>query len=639
MFRQLIFHKVLVYCVMAFVFFQTKSLAQEPRLKTRIFTEGAQTIQQQYFFKGGKDSIANGLFVLETWPNDSAALYDSFVFEGFEVEIKNGIANGNFIRRRAQLQQSQGPLRVRNYHLSLPTSGTAITANGQVLKGQPFGPMKIQAHQIVTGATDGLLFEISGEFGRDGNLQKQLLYKTPKGQTILAAFDEHGRPSSTWEIFNNLKINFEEGKPTQVFGKPPFVMEAENHQKENLDSRFLWWLEGVAEMHQIDLKPEQRQALLNLLQALELLQFENPILTRHLPFEFEVAPIRVALPLYAFGTTEVAQIAAQKQQIAELLHLVDSQKNYSPFYINHFKDKNLAHTMGQLNALEQQLKFLDQQLVLLQHRFAQYLDRQAIMAHRMKKHGHVRQSKIEFKEEQLPITTKLPEWDTAVAYTEALSTQMQAVRNLMKAEQATIQNALAALKVENDLENIDNQLVEKSAQLKAQIDAFSGSLYLPKQTDQFRTGFSEAAQKAMEAYAAYEGPDKLDRAHQTMACLTELSDLLKISSEIEQNAALIYKAYHVSELNPVTWTHMESVKHERIYEAYTKKLVPFFFDGLEAASKENCGAFKKQVQNIVLMQKHLLQLEEQNPTKINRKLRANDSSEVVLQKLNFTIPQ
>ena len=631
--------KWLFFCVMALVFLPIKSAAQESTTKAQIFSLDGQTIQQQYNYKGGKDSIANGPFALRSWPSDSSSLYQNFVLDGFDVEVSNGKPAGAFLHQRAKLLLSSGDLRVRDYHLSLPTSGTTIEAVGQFAKGLPAGPVAVKSFVVTGGAKGQQLFEMTAEFNRVGRLQNQVVFQDAAGRKIDAFFDADGRPHGKWTLPDGQSIYFEKGLWVGLGEKPEAGSTAASHQKVKLNTDFLWWLQQQAFLASQPLDSAAQHALQDFLAGLSLLDFQSPLVQKFVPFQWGAAPIEVALPVFDWAPEEQEQVAALKNQIAQLLRLVDNQKNFSPFYINHFKDQELAMAMLQLQLLERELLFLGNQLDATRHELARLINRQALLNKRMLEKGDHQKGSLEFKDAQLSGSVTFEAWKSEGNYWNQLASRLQEITSKLENTQSKIHRTIAALKVENDLQTIDNQLVDQSAHLKTAIENFSGSFYLPRQTQQFQASFAEAAQKAMEAYADYEGPNKLEQAQSTMECLTQLLLQLKTAEEIAANERLIYKAYHSSELNPVTWTHMETIQHERIYDAYIKKLVPYFFDALEAAAKENCGVFQQQLKTLVLMQQHLLHLETQNPVKINRKLRANDGVTAVLQKINFEVKE
>lgn len=628
-------------CVIALVFGATHLNAQDGKWKTQLLEKDTQIIKQQYHYKSGKDSLADGPYTISSWPKDSAALYQSFVHVQLETEIRRGQPTGIFTNERAQLKVSAGMAHVRHYHLSLPSNGVTTKASGQMVRGVPTGPWSVKSHHIAEGEQDTLLFEMRGELSKEGVQQKSVFYQHHSGKQLTGPLDEEGRPHGTWifEGANKFHLVFDHGKPISL-GKQSAanpLPTAEKYQAVNFDENLVWWLEKTSTHYSEPVEKAVLNAYQDVAEAFKLIGLQNAQLLQNSPLTFVEKPFFVWLPMYPFGKQETNQLDTFKNAFQSLKVAILELKNYSPFYINQYKDADLANHMAKLLLLEQEVNHCATYLEIFTNAAAVHINRDGYAHALLGQRDTVQTKAFEFKDQAAEVRLHSPAWQEAQGYLENIHLRLTSFKAAYDTEKQQIEKVLSALKIENDLQALENEMVDLSNQLKDALEKFSVLLYLPKQTEQYRAGFETAIQKALESYAEQGAGKAVENATATISCIEKLAQALEQAGEIEKNAALIYKAYHVSELNPVTWTHMEQTNYERIFNAYRDKLVPHFFDALESAAKSSCTDFLSSLAHIKTMQLHILKLEEDNPGKINRKLRAADNVSTVLQKINLQI--
>jgi len=136
------------------------------------------------------------------------------------------------------------------------------------------------------------------------------------------------------------------------------------------------------------------------------------------------------------------------------------------------------------------------------------------------------------------------------------------------------------------------------------------------------------------------------RTANTQASLQVLNDLLSQSNQLnelltgteawEKVHQIIEKRYSYLYLDPNTFEERVEILYAQLFKTYERKLMPFAFDQLNFKFN-NFNEFKASFDNIRIIQERMLTLLDENPRKLNRKLKNRDTMDKVTQKMGLIL--
>ena len=128
--------------------------------------------------------------------------------------------------------------------------------------------------------------------------------------------------------------------------------------------------------------------------------------------------------------------------------------------------------------------------------------------------------------------------------------------------------------------------------------------------------------------------NKLNRARLLIKCLLQFDALSKEITKLPQKNEELEKKYTDAVWNPFTATIMDESVKKRIVSAYSNVLIPNI---LEQAQKElNCKNADYLQQMLKNIHQRMLELREEDTSKLERKLRKERNPNVILQLFNLT---
>ncbi len=192
-------------------------------------------------------------------------------------------------------------------------------------------------------------------------------------------------------------------------------------------------------------------------------------------------------------------------------------------------------------------------------------------------------------------------------------------------------------KLEDDKQQQEFVLLEE--QMIAQANA------LNQFPDSVRQGLSKRELKALNTikfttevllrdYAEMPtGNEKLNRARMLISCLLDFDALSQQLVKLPERSLELQKKYTDAVFNPFTATIMDESVKKRISSAYTNVLIPYMLEKVEnGLNCENARDLQLLFQNSY---ERMLELREEDTSKMERKLRKERNPKVVLQLFNL----
>lgn len=205
-----------------------------------------------------------------------------------------------------------------------------------------------------------------------------------------------------------------------------------------------------------------------------------------------------------------------------------------------------------------------------------------------------------------------------------------------------------ALSIDSIAEKLDEKLLKESKRqefiaLEEQMIAHSNHIgqvadtvkqKLSKLERAALQSIQDLAEAQLEQYAAMKNErTKIDFGNKVMKCLKQLDDLTNTISQQPERWKTIEKKYQDDVWNPFMATIMNEEVKKRIINAYRNVLVPYLLDEVSTnLSCENAEALKDQFEGSY---ERMLQMRDENTSKLERKLKKEQDPKIVLQLFNL----
>lgn len=629
------------------LFITVPIFGQEAETRIRVHTvNDSITIREQFeFTTSRKDTTLNGNYTLQVLPQSKG---DSIDLHSIHLTFNKGTLDGPFSRKQGVLKPEIQESYFDGYRLVQATTGNSIELKGNLKKDQPVGSWELASFYISNAANDSVLGLTKFQYD-NGQLAGDFLHENKNSGKKLKGDLRSGRPHGKWryELPNAIsafELHFEEGKLRALhLGKADNIKFSDTVSFKTFDLKlplaqiiyFNSFAADLTEEERSDYK-ESTQSVLDILsQTQDFLSVSESPFGGVLPKKLALGDIDLQLPYYPVNAVEQETLANLQKDLATLKERFESVLNNSGLNLAQYKDEQLARELLRVQLLNEMYKEICAALQFFTSTSGVFVDRAVYANAKAATLAKARLKKFDFKDQMLVDSVRLEVANTE-KYTGLFAGWFEELSAQLEKEEEQINTRLQELKITVELNDLEAQLVAQSKQLDSLFENFSLSFYDALKTEVYVNSFVTAKKRLMETYAEASKKEKIQLGEATKSCLDTLQFLFNKSPEIARFESEIFKAYHEDELNPVTWTKMETTKYERIYTGYKDKVVPYLFDELGIASKAGCEEFTKSVYRAHKILAYILGLEEETPHKINRKLRNSDSVTTYLEKIGFT---
>ncbi len=190
-------------------------------------------------------------------------------------------------------------------------------------------------------------------------------------------------------------------------------------------------------------------------------------------------------------------------------------------------------------------------------------------------------------------------------------------------------------KLQQELENLENNLVRRADSLTEMLD----SLVATSKSKPFLKAVSGLENRVSKEIGEYSRIDNLirkrKRANELIDCFNGMKKLAYTLGKLPAREDSIYQLYTEQVWNPFTATTMTDQVKKELTRAYNKVLIPSLL--AEIANEMACNDAENYRQTLNALYKRMLELRREKTSKIERKLKNEESLEVMLQYLNVSM--
>ncbi len=206
------------------------------------------------------------------------------------------------------------------------------------------------------------------------------------------------------------------------------------------------------------------------------------------------------------------------------------------------------------------------------------------------------------------------------------------VASAVKTVASQLESKLEADKEQQEFVQLEEQMIATANALTNIPDTTQNSLN--EGTILALSSINAKAETLLSNYAEFPaGPDKLARAKELVNCLENFQILVTALGTLPQKQAELQEKYTDAVWNPFTATIMDERVKKRITAAYNNVALPYLLTTInEKISCENVAQIKDLYDQLHV---RMLELREEDTSKLERKLRKEDNPKVVLQLFNL----
>ncbi|MGY6562819.1 MAG: hypothetical protein ACXITV_12015 [Luteibaculaceae bacterium] len=627
---------------------------ESKEFRKRSFTDSLSYILVQFpYTLQDKDTVITGSFFFEEYAFESIEKAEA---NYANLSFKKGELEGEFSMQNFEHNLSNEKPRFIDLGLRTSLSGKLIELNGDFKKNRPSGSWRVEESTVIDSKkSSGILSVLEAQFNRSGVLDKNITFQNFEGKiTFEGYFDAKiNAPSGEWRYENSkeefkVDLGFVEGALADIKVNNKFYYQLSNFDAQELETQKIPFNSEYLEILALLLKEDDesgselkqlKAALKEITGFTDKLNF-NYISSSQLRDRVEILTYpEVIQPVFPYKDGEREYHEKLVYLAKELAHVTDTLLSFSPLSISSFTDIELAESLAKSRLLRKTASQIADDLKPLRSKNAKFLQRDVLLDRVLKKLKNADLTmEFTFKDEKQTFNIDYDfEANTSKKSTEQIEAFLIAMKQRYDDLVDNIGKKLQNLKLEATLDEQEEEMVKLQKELKDVIENFGGTFHNPVVNENYLDAFLKINSKLMESYTEAPESEKLRIAEENVICYKRLIKLFNKTPQLVELNKKVHNSYHENELNPVTWTRMESTLHERLFNAYSNKLMPWAVEQMEIAASGGCDNYVPKHQNLEKIMNFMLNALENNPNRINRRLRNNDSVSDVIKKLEIEL--
>lgn len=180
----------------------------------------------------------------------------------------------------------------------------------------------------------------------------------------------------------------------------------------------------------------------------------------------------------------------------------------------------------------------------------------------------------------------------------------------------------------------DEELFQLVENIQKAADSLEYNLYTPSLTLFYKNSILKLKEEKLTEYLKNDSAARAESVESLIKCFERLHTKLLDGKYLADNAVVVDEAYMEERLNPYTYTRINARIHEKFYNAYREKLVPYYIFNLDHTN--DCDSFIEEIQNLKNLQLFMINsLESRDARELERKIKNNDSPSAIIKKLNI----
>ncbi|MEX0315491.1 MAG: hypothetical protein AB3N18_15040 [Allomuricauda sp.] len=594
------------------------------------------------YFLQGADTILDGDFNMRR-SNLNALLKNTDDFFSFKGSFQDGYPEGNWTFQFGTFK-SGSETEVVGYQYRVRVNGTQTETQGNMVQGKPDGVWTYEIKEIEDSEVKQTLFASTLEF--DNGVPQKSFKIESEHNSMVGRFLRNGLAHDVWTLYSDEDSNiseswyFNEGfleKMEYGLADGSIVtksLESTSSQTKviDLDDRFFSLLQ--INQQELDMTIAEKKGIQQLLLAnMEHYKELDALLSALGKSEFKPGfKVKVAYyPLDSLENAQLNSISARYAQAKEISHslLENTQLNILRRSDNEAQflyevvskiSETFLNAIGELIGYQNQgvLEFMSREQ-LFNNTLPEGFPSKTILVsvgERDETYVGPKADEFDFSENDMTSLHQLAEYA-------ALSLESIAVRLNQKLLKDSKQQEFIAL---------EEQLIAHSNHIGQVVDSVKQAL--SKSEKAALQSIQDLAERQLEQYATMENEKgKVEFGNRVMNCLKQLDGLAKTVSLQPERWNTVEEKYRDDVWNPFMATIMNEEVKKRITNAYGNVLVPYLLD--EVTLKLSCDNAKELQQLFDGSYERMLQMRDENTSKLERKLKKAQDPKTVLQLFNL----
>ncbi len=586
-----------------------------------------------------QDTLLQGDFKMQRSSLDAllAKEDNSFLFSG---AFENDYPTGNWKFEFGEFQ-SDKQTQVVDYQYRVLVSGVQEEAKGKVVKGRPDGPWIYEVNRIADSEVAETLFKSSILF--DKGIPQQSFQIENTENTLVGRFLRDGLAHDEWSLFSSEEIGsseswiFKEGVLLRIQiekeGKSTDINFTGNNAKTtktiNLDAAYLKTLHLLqTNTETVDLSKSNMEPLLA--ENAGYYQKLDTILSQLGKATF-LPEFKVKVPYYPLDSLE-------NETLDKLAEQYKMAKGISDFFLSSSQLGILKLSDAEANRLYEVVHTISKEYL---HPLGAFLALKEAGIYEYAARAQVFQKLFpqlpskEIKTPQKEGVSAMPSFvlPNADAYDftgTSLNTAVQIASYALESLQTVepvLSKKLSKNKREQELRVLEEQLIAENHALEQLLDTVSNTL-------------PNAHTKALEhiksvtdiKLSEFSSAEDVVSAKALLECYKSMNNLAKAIAALPNQSVEIEETYTDRVWNPFMANLMDEEVKKRITSAYKKVLVPYYLKSTQ--EDVDCGNVNELVQLMHTTHERILELRDEDTTKLERKLRRENDPKAIVALFN-----
>lgn len=635
-------NRLRIFFVVFFCLFYGQSLYAQKKYSDFLTSthDGANLEIQRHYILNRKDTILVDQYdaLLFGYKPDSI----SFVSR-VTLNYVAGKPDGDYFSEQTTFSNSDVHPSYRNFRVLQSIRGEAAYTYGKYRQGLPAGTWN-QYKVFIDDRNLDTVEMASFRFDTRGNRTGQFEWRDLKNLSRLIGEFKDNLPVGTWEYnqrdaagkFQKIEFLFEEGRLVQISsGK---LVKRVGQFKFDTQNRYL--LHEVFETYLRKNRTNQGDVdSLIFTMGRITVGHVNQISPRTIPihlsgFSHNALYPEIALPLFPidaetrkFLTRIVSSVDSLKSQASKLMNNPD-------IVLSAYGNKELAVYLARVSLLHNRLMDVKGIWETMNSPLLQHLDWEELL-----RNGYLRMAQREkIRFDAVNQTFDLNEPLRVFNEQQSVRENWEELINLFQQTLTKATEEIERLVIAREKNEQLEELKAKMLLYSKQIDSVMLQTDFPdlKFVQDYKNGFTQFRNLLIERFNALPESEKLEKGSDLVVQYERLAALANQSSTWVRTHEFIDAKYHYLYLDPNTFVERIELLYERLFTAYIGKLMPFVMGELNFKFN-HVDEFEKTFQNIQLLQQRMIDLLDENPRTINRRIKRGDSPSKVLEKINLIL--
>ena len=313
-------------------------------------------------------------------------------------------------------------------------------------------------------------------------------------------------------------------------------------------------------------------------------------------------------------------ISQAKAQISEAKSIINEFLKDPQAELNRYAYRELALYFEVYTEYLDELKKLEAVFELLSYPSLEFINRDELMPHIFEGTTFPEKVKFEFKDtviiEKIEFPANLSVEDANIS---SLSAHVTELLETLIAKLEVVEPIIERNRKRFEIADKEEQLVVLRDTVQELFENEVNDENFNSLHVRYARLFIKASSENFRAYAKRPIDQRINLTDDLMTCLINFKDAYSSLIEIEKQKNNLAEDYKRIVWNPFTFTDMEEVVKERVFNAYKNILIPYLLDDLE--KNITCEKLKGRLNNFILVYNKMKELRNQDTKELERSLR------------------